>query len=93
MYVITFRSKGYTVHEAADGLSGIARAVEINPAVIIKGTKLGITEIKIIRGDIKRVYITIAINIIASNTLSNKFCTKNSFPFKNIKLLPVKAIV
>ena len=35
MYVITFRSKGYTVHEATDGLSGIARAVEINPAVII----------------------------------------------------------
>lgn len=35
MYVITFRSKGYTVHEASDGLSGIARAVEINPSVII----------------------------------------------------------
>ncbi len=35
MYSITFRSKWYTVYEAPDGLSGIARAVEVNPAIII----------------------------------------------------------
>lgn len=35
MYSISFKSKWYTVYEAADGLIGIARAVEVKPDLII----------------------------------------------------------
>jgi CheY-like chemotaxis protein len=35
MYVLSFRSRGYSVHEASDWLAGIAQAAEIRPGVII----------------------------------------------------------
>ena len=35
MYVIGFRSKGYQIHEANDGLAGIAKAAEVKPGIII----------------------------------------------------------
>ena len=61
----------------------------ISPAVIISGTRLGITDISTIRGDINNVNITIAINIMASKTDSNRFSTRKALPFRNIKLFPV----
>lgn len=35
MYTLALTSKGYTVHSAADGLSGIAKAGEVKPGIIL----------------------------------------------------------
>ena len=63
------------------------------PAVISKAIKLGMIEIKIIRGDANKLNIKMAIKIMASTTLSNRLVIKNSFPFKNITQLPVSLTI
>jgi CheY-like chemotaxis protein len=35
MYVLSFRSRGYTTYEANDGLAGIAKAAEIKPGIVV----------------------------------------------------------
>ena len=35
MYVLSFKSRGYTTYEANDGLAGIAKAAEIKPGIVV----------------------------------------------------------
>ena len=35
MYVLSFKSRGYTTYEGNDGLAGIAKAGEINPGIVV----------------------------------------------------------
>ena len=72
-----------------EGLSGIP-ANPIIPAVISRGTILGIREIIIILKDLNIYAINSEINKIASAREITRFLTKNLVPFKNIRDLPVK---
>ena len=72
-----------------EGLSGIP-ANPIIPAVINRGTILGIREIIIILKDLNIYAINSEINKIASAREITRFLTKNLVPFKNIRDLPVK---
>ena len=69
-----------------EGLSGIP-ANPIIPAVINRGTILGIREIIIILKDLNIYAINSEINKIARAREITRFLTKNLVPFKNINAL------
>ena len=71
-----------------DGLMGTP-AKPMTPAVIIKGSKLGISEMITIRNERKRYAMNNAISTIAKVRDKIRFFTKYLVPFKKSNALPV----
>ena len=66
MYALSFRAKGFVVHEADDGLTGITKAAEIKPGIILLDIMMpymdGFEVLTTLRNNTTKVQPTIIVN-------------------------------